>query len=142
MKRTFQNGFTLVELLITISIIGVLASIILTSLNDARGSAVTAKIQTEMDAIAKRASIEQMSSLTYDTVCGSNGMATSTTIVNLLTSINTLASSTVICNSDTTAYAISVPINTVHWCVDNVGRRKEIPNPLSQVAGFEEYACP
>lgn len=136
MNRRF--GFTLIELLIVISIIGLLAAVILSSLNDAREQGVNAKIKSEMDSIAKRAAIEESQTFTFDTVCGSNGFATSTAIVELITSINALASSTVTCNSDTAAYAASVPLENEHWCVDSVGTKKDLSSALSP----GQIACP
>lgn len=60
---------------------------------------------------------------------------------DLITSVNTLASSTVVCNSDTTEYAVSVPIDTEHWCIDSTGVRKEIPNALVELP-TPQLACP
>lgn len=142
MKMFYRQGFTIIELLTTIAIIGILAAVILTSLNDARVSGIEAKIKTEMDAITKRATIDNNRLFTYDFVCGSNGVPPSTVIGDIITSINTLASSTVTCNSSPTAYALSVPVGTVHWCVDSAGVRKEIPDALDTTAGSEEFACP
>lgn len=133
-----NSGFTIIELLTVIAIIGVLAAIVLSSLNDARESAITAKVQTEMDSLSKRATIENNASFTYDTVCGSNGYATSSTIVDLIASIETLASSTVMCNSSPNAYAASVAIDTAYWCVDSTGVRKEIGAQL----GVGDVVCP
>jgi len=115
---------------VVIAIIGILAATVLSSLGDARVSGIVAKTQGELDAIAKRANIDQVNTLTYDTACGSNGFATSTAIMNIIASIESIEAAAVECNSNTSAYALSAPIREVHWCVDSTGVRKEIPDPL------------
>jgi prepilin-type N-terminal cleavage/methylation domain-containing protein len=142
MNKSVSPAFTLVELLIVIAVIGVLAVVVLSALSDARTQGKNVRIQTEMDAIAKRAEAEHLQFLTYDTVCGSNGIDQSDDISRIITSINTFASSTLICNSQTTSYAISVPINTMHWCIDSLGTKKEIPDALDNTVGAEEFFCP
>ena len=52
MKKT-QFGYTLIELMVVVSIIGVLAAVVIASLNDARGSAKVAAAQVELKSIAE-----------------------------------------------------------------------------------------
>ncbi len=133
-------GFTLIELLIVIAIIGILAALIISSLNDARESGVETKIKMEMSSIAKVGAIEESTLLSYDTVCGSNSATQSAKITDAITAINSFASSTVTCNSDTGAFAVSVAISGGYWCVDSLGTSKVIPNDL--ITSPAELACP
>lgn len=48
MKKYTNKGFTLIELLVVIAIIGILSSVVLASLNTARGKGKDARIQTEV----------------------------------------------------------------------------------------------
>lgn len=53
MKRNTKFGFTLIELLVVIAIIGVLSSVILSSLNSAREKARYARAKTDIDQLKK-----------------------------------------------------------------------------------------
>ena len=72
MKKTFNRGFTLIELLVVIAIIGILASVVLASLNSARDKGTDAAIQASVNSIRAQAEIsgqQANGSVDYSTVC-------------------------------------------------------------------------
>ncbi len=134
-----MRGFTIVELLIVIAIIGILVAVVLGALGDARDEGLEAKIKSEMTMLAKRAKVDEAQALTYDVVCGSNGFATSTDIARIITSIERFAPEAVVCNSTTEAFAASVALSsTTHWCVDSAGTGKNVNVALA----VGEVVCP
>ena len=58
MKCSYKKAFTLVELLVVISIISLLASVIMASLNSARGKARYARMISDMRQIAEAAQLD------------------------------------------------------------------------------------
>ena len=57
MKQTLKRGFTLIELLVVIAIIGILASVVLASLNSARDKGADAAIKSNLNNIRAQAEI-------------------------------------------------------------------------------------
>jgi prepilin-type N-terminal cleavage/methylation domain-containing protein len=137
-RRNLSRAFTIVELLLVIAIIGILTSVILGSLLDARDDGFEAKIKSEMAVLAKRARVDEAQSLTFDVVCGSNGFSTSSEVGRLITSIEKFSPEPIVCNSDTEAFAISAALSsTTYWCIDSAG--KSIPTTAA--LGVGEYVC-
>jgi len=136
-----RKGFTIIELLVVIAIIGILTSVVLGSLSDARDEGLAAKVKSEMSALSKRVAIEESQALTYDVVCGSNGVPQAPQIITIIESIERFAPLPVSCNSDTEMYAVSAALSTSSfWCVDSQGASKEIGAALSTTS--PEFVCP
>ncbi len=64
-----KKGFTLIELLVVIAIIGVLSSVVLASLNSARGKGSNAAVKSGMANMRAQAELYYGTSDGYDGVC-------------------------------------------------------------------------
>ncbi len=146
LSRRMKAGFTLIELLVVIAIIGILASVILASLDSARAKGVDASTKSDLDNARAQAELYYdngtgTSSNTYLGVCaapitsqGINGMLTdAATKFNGSTPVTTAATAgtatTIVCHDSAGAWAASTPLKSIspvqYFCVDSTGASKQ-----------------
>ncbi len=141
MKKTLNRGFTLIELLVVIAIIGILASVVLASLNTARAKGADAAIKANLANTRAQAEIIYDTDGDYDAVCAANGETQNAQIAAAVTAAAGASNGTVVCaapaSGAATSWAISSPLKTdpaVFWCVDSAGAAKQIGAQIAATA--------
>ena len=132
-----NKGFTLIELLVVVAIIGILSSVVLASLNNARGKGADAAIKSNLANIRAQAEMLYDDIGNYSTVCSNPTVtamidsAKSSAGVSGATNTTIGTTTTAVCRvggSGSTDYWIaSVPLkssNVNAWCVDSSGSSK------------------
>jgi prepilin-type N-terminal cleavage/methylation domain-containing protein len=139
-----MKGFTLVELLIFIAIIGILASIVLVSVFSARQKAADSRIRNNI------AQLRWEAEIVYDTQGASfDDWSTHPSVsqqVNILLDDIVLAlkgaGAATVRDTDNDTYCVSAPLVSIsgrHYCVDAGGVFAEVTAPCPATAPFE---CP
>ena len=116
MKNRQCKGFTLIELLVVIAIIGILASVVLASLNTAREKGADANIRSNINNMRAQAELYYDSnSLSYTNLC------IQPELLSAENSINN-AGGTFDCSSNGSEFRISSVLSDgSYFCVDNEG---------------------
>jgi prepilin-type N-terminal cleavage/methylation domain-containing protein len=142
--KKFTKGFTLIELLVVIAIIGILSSVVLASLNTARGKGADAAIKANLANMRAQAEIIYDADNDYDAVCGANSVTQNAVIASAISAAATASGGAVVCGKlavgVASAWAVSSPLKgtTGHWCVDSTGASKAESSAIAAT----DVVCP
>jgi prepilin-type N-terminal cleavage/methylation domain-containing protein len=138
--NNLKKGFTLIELLVVVAIIGILASVVLASLNTARTKGADAAIKSNLDNMRAQAAMYYDGANKYNadgvtaiscsvtgvTPTGCNALFADTTMLAGLKAAASASGATVngYTNALGDAYVIESPLKTAStwWCVDSTGK--------------------
>ena len=126
MKLNYKKGFTIIEHLVVVAIIGILASIVLVSLNSARDKGRDASAKGSMS--SARAAAE----LYFDDTGSYQDLCLDADFDALLAAAENQTATTSYCNDSGGSWAASVLLRdqTTEYCVDSNGFAGNRTTPL------------
>lgn len=126
--KNTQSGFTLLELIVVIAIIGILTAIIVVSLVDSRNKGKDGNLFSTLSNARAQASLyfTNNASTGYEDVCTTSQNVEPRGVLEFVTSANTLSDG-VTCDSSETAWAMEAHLNAEdkYFCVDSNGSAKK-----------------
>ena len=137
--KKFFRGFTIVELIVVISIIGTLASIILVSVSSYIGKSKDSRIKAEISEISKGATMYYSNNFTYegyeDTLSSFDAVQPGSEYTPLISPDGTQA-----------AFYAKLATSDAYWCVDSTGSVMQLENEpdegvYSCVSGAGAMVC-
>lgn len=128
-QNTFKRGFTLIELLVVIAIIGILASVVLASLNSARDKGEDAAIKSNLNNIRAQAELFYDDNDDYDGVCADTNVAQ-----GVLAAGGTCNDSV----DEWAAFATLSSASSSSYCVDSTGKAITTETAI----GSTDTSCP
>ena len=132
-KKKNLGGFTLIELLVVIAIIGILASIVLASLNTARDRGRDASVRGSMSQIRAQAEVfyDSQATPTYTGMCDPITAPDVDRLLDAADSNGPTATGRT-CNAIATAWAASHALNGGNfYCVDSRGVARNITTNIT-----------
>ncbi|MEL6804433.1 MAG: type II secretion system protein [Bacteroidota bacterium] len=136
-----SRGFTLIELLVVIAIIGILASVVLASLNSARSKGQDAAIRSNLNNARAQAEIfYDDNSNSYAGVCAAVSSASPAGIADLVSAATAAGTGTADCDDAAGAWAAEMVLEdaATYYCVDSTGVSAE----GSSSKGATATVCP